>query len=165
MMMKVTATSVTPASQMGALQQELTQTLGYADLSEPLKECSLLADQAFARNFAAQAGPESGPWAPRKKDGSGKIGDAESGHPLEIKSGEMFLAVTSPFGRGHIEDVGYRSAELGVDPAEVPYALAQNYGRPDANLPAREFEDVDDETADRCAEIMADAMLEELLNA
>lgn len=165
MMMKRTATAVTLASQIGSLHQELIQTLGYADMSEPLGECAQLADKAFGANFAAQAGPNSGPWPARKHDGSGKIGDADKGHPLEIKSGALFLAVTSPFGRGHIENIGPRSAELGVDPDAVPYAAAQNYGFAARNLPQREFEDVDDATADQCAEIMADAMLDELLNA
>lgn len=165
MMMKRFATAVTAASQFGMLRQELTQTLGYADLSEPLKECAQLADQAFGANFAAQAGPQSGPWPARKADGSGQIGEQDAGHPLLIKSGDLFLAVTSPFGRGHIEDVGNRSAEIGVDPSEIPYAMAQNYGYAPRNLPAREFEDIDDETADLCTEIIADAMLAELLNA
>ncbi|MDE2470717.1 MAG: hypothetical protein KGL35_18730 [Bradyrhizobium sp.] len=165
MTMKRFATAITPAAQVGAMHQDLIQALGYADLSEPLKECAQLADKAFAENFAAQAGPESGPWPARKAHGSGQIGDADQGHPLEIKSGELFLAVTSPFGAGHIEDVGNRSAELGVDPNEIPYAMAQNYGRPDANLPQREFEDLTEEEKQQCDEIIADAMLQELLNA
>lgn len=156
MMMKRFATAVTPASQFGALHQELIQELGYGDFSEPLKECAQICDQDFARNFAAQAGPESGPWAPRKKQGSGKIGEKGQGHPLLIKTGELFLAATSPFGRGHIEDVGYRNVQIGVDLSEVPYARAQNYGYAPRNLPAREFMDVTGKTADDCADVLAD---------
>lgn len=164
-MMKRFATAVTPATQAAALNQELSHVLAYVDLSEPLKECAQLADQAFARNFAAQAGPESGPWPARKSDGNGQIGEQDAGHPLLIKSGDLFLAVTSPFGRGHVEDIHNRSAELGVDPEEIPYAMTHDQGRPDANIPQREFEDIDDRTADLCTEIIADAMLHELLNA
>lgn len=156
MMMKRFATAVTPASQFGALHQELIQELGYGDFSEPLKECAQLCDQDFARNFAAQSAPNGSPWPPRKKQGSGKAGEKGQGHPLLIKTGELFLAATSPFGRGHIEDVGYRNVQIGVDLSEVPYARAQNYGYPQRNLPAREFADVSEQTADNCTEVMAD---------
>jgi phage gpG-like protein len=163
MMMKRTAVAVTPAAQFGSLHQEMIQTLGYADLSEPIAECEKLADQAFGRNFAAQAGPHSGPWAERKRGGTGKIGERDAGHPLEIKSGDLFEAITSPFGRGHIEEAGPRSGEIGVDAGEIPYAAAQNYGFSKRKLPQREMADITDKDADEMAEIMADAMLEELL--
>lgn len=153
----------TAALQFGSLHQELIQSLGYGDLEEELTECAHLADQAFARNFSAAAGPHSGPWAPRKQGGSG-LGDAQGRtigtHPLEILTAEMFEAVTSPFGRGHIEDVGYRGAEIGVDPSSPAgaYVFAQNYGNPLKGLPQREFVDIGDEDADRMADIIADGM-------
>lgn len=152
--MKQTFSPVTDAAQFGQLHQQLIQTLGYGDLEDAMRECTQLADQDFARNFSAAAGPHSGPWAPRKRNGTGL--ERGEGHPLEIKTGEMFQAVTSPFGRGHIQDVGYRSAEIGVDPGEIPYAAAQNYGRSEINLPAREFADVSDGTIDRMTDIIAD---------
>lgn len=164
--MKRTYSPVTAASEFGALHQEMIQALGFGDLEEALAECVQLANKAFGRNFAAAAGPNSGPWPPRKQGGTGL--EKGQGHPLEILSGEMFEAVTSPFGRGHIEDVGYRGAEIGVDPEEIPYAAAQNYGYtyPDGRvLPQREFVDVTDEDADQMAEIIADAVLEQISKA
>lgn len=162
--MKQTFSPVTDAAQFGQLHQQLIQTLGYGDLEDAMRECTQLADQDFARNFSAAAGPHSGPWAPRKRNGNGL--ERGEGHPLEIKTGEMFQAVTSPFGRGHVQDVGYRSAEIGVDPASPAggYVFAQNYGSPLRGLPQREFADVTDETADKMAELVADEM-ERLLAA
>lgn len=150
-----------PASQFGADVQEMVQTLGFGDFSEPLRECAHLAREDFARNFAAQAGPHSGLWPERKANGSGKIGEKDAGHPLEIKSGFMFQAEANDFGEGAITDVGYREAVLAVDPEVVPYAAAQNYGYPKGNLPQRESFDVQDETADKMAEVIADGVLEQ----
>lgn len=155
--MKLNATTEVLASQFGSEVQELVQTLGFADLSESLTECAHLARQDFGRNFAAMAGPHSGEWAPRKQDGTGQ--KAGEGHPLEIKSGAMFLAETSDFGAGAITDIGTRDVLLAVDPDVIPYAAAQNYGYPEGNLPQRESFDVRDETADQMAELIADDML------
>lgn len=165
-MMKRNAYPECLASQFHEEVQELLGVLAHGDLSEPLRECANLARQDFAENFAAQAGPHSGAWAPRKKDGSGKIGEAGSGHPLEIKSGALFLAETSDFGAGAITEIGRREATLGVDPDVIPYAAAQNYGHTYDNplrvLPQRESFDIRDATADRCLEMVADAALEQL---
>lgn len=160
MMMKRTALAVTPATQFAALARDIVRDFENGDLSEPLKECAQIADKAFARNFAAQASPDGGPWPARKKKGTGKIGEQDAGHPLLIQSGDLFEAATSPFGRGHIEDVGRMSAEIGVDLDDVPYARAQNYGRTEINLPAREFEDLTEDEQAQCDEIMADYLTE-----
>jgi hypothetical protein len=163
-MMKRNATTVIPASEFAAEAAMMLDALAHGDLSEPLSACAHLADEEFGRNFAAMAGPHSGAWAPRKQGGTGQ-GKGE-GHPLEIKSGAMFQAETSPFGEGHIENVGPRSAEIGVDPEIIPYAAAQNYGHTYQNplrvLPQRESMDVSDQVADRMAEEMADGWLEVL---
>lgn len=164
--MKLNAQAEVQASEFHTEVEELLGVLAHGDFSEPLTECAHLARQDFARNFAAQAGPHSGPWAPRKKEGSGKIGEKDYGHPLEIKSGAMFLAETSDFGAGAITDIGPREAVLGVDPDVIPYAAAQNYGHTYQNplrvLPQRESFDVQDGTADQMNEIMADGVLEQL---
>lgn len=163
--MKRNWTPLTAAEEFGALHQGMIQAIGYGNLEEALTECAHLADEDFGRNFAAAAGPHSGPWAPRKQGGTGLA--RGEGHPLEIKSGEMFHAVTSPFGRGHLEDVGYRSAEIGVDPDSPAgaYMFAQNYGTRDGKLPQREFFDIRDETADHMAEIIADAVVDLIAKA
>lgn len=165
-MMKLTAYPECLASEFGQEVQELLGALAHGDLSDPLTECAHLARQDFAENFAAQAGPHSGAWAPRKQKGSGKIGEKGAGHPLEIKSGALFLAETSDFGAGALTDIGPREATLGVDPDAIPYAAAQNYGHTYDNplrvLPQRESFDIRDATADRCLEIVADAALEQL---
>lgn len=163
--MKVTARPETLASQFSAEVKDLVQALHSADLSEAMTDCAHLAREDFGRNFAAQAGPHSGEWAPRKKQGSGKIGDKDAGHPLEIKTGAMFLAETSDFGAGAITDIGPRGAVLAVDPDVIPYAAAQNYGYPKRNLPQRESFDIQDETADRMAERVADEILDRLRTA
>lgn len=165
-MMKRNAQPECLASDFHEEMQELLGLLAHGDLSEPLRECAHLARQDFARNFAAQSGPNSGTWAPRKKEGSGKISEKDAGHPLEIKSGAMFLAETSDFGGGAITDIGRRDATLAVDPEVIPYAAAQNYGHTYQNplrvLPQRESFDIQDATADRCQDIVADAVLEQL---
>lgn len=153
--MKQNASTTTPAEQFGALHQRIVQDFGYGNLQDAFRECSQLADEDFGRNFAAAAGPHSGPWAPRKRNGTGL--ERGEGHPLEIKSGDMFQAITSPFGAGHIEDVGFRGAEIGVDPGVIRYASAQNYGVP-GRLPQREFVDVSDATADKMTELIADEL-------
>ena len=52
---------------------------------------------------------------------------------------------------------------LGVDEEVIPYAAAQNYGYPERNLPQRESFDIQDETADRMAEVIADDLLSRLM--
>lgn len=162
-MMKRNAYPECMASQFHEEVQELLGVLAHGDLIDPLTECAHLARQDFAENFAAQAGPHSGAWAPRKQKGSGKIGEKGAGHPLEIKSGALFLAETSDFGAGALTDIGPREATLGVDPEVIPYAAAQNYGYPKRNLPQRESFDIQDETADRMAEVIADDLLSRLM--
>lgn len=160
-MMKRNAQPEVLASQFHDEVQELIGTLAHADLSEPLRECAHLAREDFGRNFAAQAGPHSGEWPERKANGSGKIGEKDAGHPLEIKSGLLFQAEANDFGEGAITEVGYREAVLAVDPEAVPYAAAQNYGNPKGNLPQRESFDIQDETADKMADLLADAVLDQ----
>lgn len=133
----------------------IVHVLAEGDLSEAMRDSARIADNAIGRNFAAQAGPHSGGWAPRKEEGDG--------HPLEIESGDLFQAETSPFGRGHIEEIGPRSVSIGVDPDEIPYAFAQNYGRPDINLPARESADIDQEAEDAIVDRVADGLIEALM--
>lgn len=156
--MKQSALTVVTASELGAEIDAICQSLEHGDLSEPLTECAQMADAAFGRNFAAMAGPHSGEWAPRKQNGSGKkVGD---GHPLEIKSADMFQAETNEFAAGHIQDVSSREAVIGVDPEVIPYAAAQNYGHVYQNpfrvLPQRESMDEPDDVADAQTEVMAD---------
>lgn len=140
---------------------EMAQAIAFGDLTDALTECVELADKDIGRNFAAAAGPHSGAWPARKRDGKGqKRGE---GHPLLIKTGALFQAATSPFGKGHVQEVFPRGAEIGIDPAAVPYAAAQNYGFADRNLPQREFEDVSDATMDVMAELVADQVID-LLN-
>jgi len=142
---------------------EIGHAIAFGDLTEALIECAQIADKEFGRNFAAAAGPHSGPWPARKRNGKGlKRGE---GHPLEIKSGDEFLAASSPFGRGHEQEVFPRGAEIGIDPAVIPYAAAQNYGFAERNLPQREFFDVSDAAMDQMAEIIADAVLDQIAEA
>jgi len=163
-MMKRNLQTDVPASEFAAEAAKIVGAIEHGDLSESMSLIAHMADQEFGRNFSAMAGPHSGAWAPHKQGGTGQ-GKGE-GHPLEIKSGAMFEAETSPFGAGHIENVGPRSAEIGVDPDVIPYAAAQNFGfvyqNPLRVLPQRESMDVSDPVADQMAEVMADGMLEQV---
>ncbi len=144
-----------PAERLSAETAEMAKAIETGSFAPAFEQCIELAHKEFGVNFAATAAPHGGSWPPRKK-----IGD---GHPLEIKSGDLFQAETSDFGKGSIKQVGDREAFTGVDPGEVPYAAAQNYGRSEINLPARESEDVDEAALDAMAEEMADRGLELLM--
>jgi hypothetical protein len=112
-------------------------------------------NRAVAENFVEAGSPHGGAWPARK--------DPTLKHPLEILSGALFQAETEEFGRGHIQEVGAREAFTGATKDEVPYLFAQNFGRPEINLPARLSEDVSDETIDATVEDVADRGLELLM--
>ncbi len=88
-----------------------------------------IAEQAVRDNFTSSATPDNVAWAPRKV-----VGD---GHPLLMDRGPLVQASTGG-GPGHIARVFDQHGEVGVDLGIIPYARAQNFGRPEINLPARE---------------------------
>lgn len=153
--MKRDATTDVPAEQLGNEIAEMVDSLRHGSFEPALKECIELAHHSIGVNFASEASPHGGGWTPRKEPGDG--------HPLLIESGKLFQAATSSFGEGHAGEVGDREASTGIDAGAVPYAATQNFGRPEANIPARQFEDVDDRTVGAMLEIVADRGIELLL--
>lgn len=153
--MKRDATTDVRADQLGSETSEMVQALNYGSFAPAFKQCIDLVHKRIGVNFASASSPNGGEWAPRKKQGDG--------HPLLIDTGTLFQAATSDFGAGSFSDISAREASTGVDAGEVPYAATHNFGDPSRNIPQREFEDVDEETLDQAAELMADFAIEELL--
>ncbi|HEV3343008.1 MAG TPA: hypothetical protein VG125_21720 [Pirellulales bacterium] len=144
-----------PAEHLGAETARMIAALESGSFAPAFKDCLEIAHKSIGVNFAATAAPHGGEWPPRKK-----VGD---GHPLLIESGRLFQSATSDVGEGHVGEIGDREASTGVDPNAVPYAATQNFGNPNRNIPAREFEDVDDATLDAMLERVADRGIELLL--
>lgn len=143
------------AEQLGHETADMAQSLGFGSFAPALKECVDIAHKSIGENFAAEAAPHGGAWAPRKVAGDD--------HPLLIDTTKMFTASTNDFGEGAVNEIGDREASTGVDPGEVPYAAAQNFGYAENNLPQREFEDVSEAAMDEMTEVMADRGVELLM--
>ena len=118
-----------------------------------LDDCIPIMQQAVRDNFNSSASPENSDWVERVH-----IGD---GHPLLMDTGALLQAATGG-GAGHVSRVSHDTAEVGVDLGVIPYARAHNQGRPEVNLPQREFLGMREERERECAEVVADYVVNEV---
>ena len=95
---------------------------------------------AVEENFANVQGPEGQAWPARKVAGDG--------HPLLVKSGTLKAEAT----RGQAEATD-RELTLTVD---LVYAATHQYGRADANIPARPYLGASERHLDRIGEIVGE---------
>lgn len=130
----------------------MADELERAPLTDVLKSCTTLIDQAVEKNFLAGGSP-LGPWPPHSPATVARYGP----HPLLILSGDMMAAATREGARGHVQELTDRAATVGIDGEEIVYALAQNYGHAAKNIPARPFMVIDDSVGDACEVVIADA--------
>jgi hypothetical protein len=98
-------------------------------------------------------------WPPRKDPGDG--------HPLLIETGALQAAATGKHAASVHRIVDRTELQLGVDPGAsneggIPWAVTHQEGNPAVNIAQREFAGISDETADKCAEIVADHKLAEI---
>jgi phage gpG-like protein len=119
-----------------------------------LNQCLVVMRQGIRDNFNSSATPDNENWPPRKI-----VGD---GHPLLMDTGAMLQAAVGS-GTGAITEVGTHEATTGVDGGAIPYAAAQNFGRPEINLPDREFLGAREERIDEMEELIAGFVIETLL--
>jgi len=140
-----------------AAEEELAriaERLASGPYSPGLEKIKPIALQSIRDNFTSSATPDNSDWPPRKH-----IGD---GHPLLIDTGSMLQAATGG-GVGAIGEIGSMEMVLGVDGSAIPYAATHNYGSPNRNIPAREFEGMKEDRIDEAAEVLADFVLTDLI--
>lgn len=167
--MKQDHSPLVDAADFAADAAEMLGRLEDGSFADALTDSVRTINKAVAENFANQSSPHGGAWPARKRPHGGLVYDSgpKAGqafeHPLEILSGNLFQAETEEFGSGHVQQVGAREAFTGASKDEVPYLFAQNFGRPEINLPARLSEDVSEEAIDKTVKEMADRGLELLM--
>jgi phage gpG-like protein len=172
---------------VASLIRDINESLTHMerDLNQGVRNCKDPLLEAFSDNFASQSAAGVS-WPPRK--------DTGFGHPLLNKSGALMAAATQSGASGHIErliSAGETiSLELGVDTTSgrggVPGAAVHNFGATitpvdkqylswidsegtrrfakQVTIPQREFLVVADETLNECGEILADAMINEVVS-
>lgn len=135
------------ASEASAALEAMATELERSDRSELLRRCANVVRQAFRDNFTSSASPDNENWRPRKKEGDG--------HPLLIDRGDLLQAATGG-GAGHISRVEGDEIAIGVNLDVIPYARAHNYGRPEINLPQREWLGVQPERTGEIEDLVAE---------
>ena len=121
-----------------------------ADLTEPLEDCAEVILEGVADNFRRSQTAGGEPW-PSRKDPGPK-------HPLLILSGDLMTAAMY----GNIHRIAGDTLELGVSHGAIPYAATHQEGDLGRNIKQREYMAVSDPTVDRCCDIVADHMVEQL---
>ena len=120
---------------------EFGQQLDTMNLEPALRDCLPVIHEGFETNFMEARGPSGAPWLPRK--------DSKP-HPLLILTGALLEAARDTGGMGHIDRVGPRELETGVDGGTIEYAPVHEYGS--SNIPARPYMYASDKVQDQIAE-------------
>ncbi len=118
--------------------------------TKPLQEAIELAHRRMEKTFTQATSPGGKPWPPHAETTVRLYGP----HPLLILSGAM-KASTVVGGPDHIERVEPFTAYTGTKDRK---AIFHQQGT--KRMPQREFHGVDDETADKMAEALADFLTE-----
>jgi hypothetical protein len=141
-----------PAEYLEYWMDELEREIETADLSSAFEEAIGILNDGVYSNFLLKVGSEGDAWPPHSPETVQRYGP----HPLLVLSGAMLAASTEKGATGHIEEIGPRSAETGIDGDQIPYTFAQNFGYSEGNIPQREFFYSVDDTDERAAETFFD---------
>jgi hypothetical protein len=79
-------------------------------------------------------------------------------HPLLILTGKMKAATLDP-GSGHIENITGGTLTFGVSGDLPEHPWVHQEGSKDGRVPQRQFVALDNETVDKCVELIADDLL------
>jgi hypothetical protein len=141
-----------------------------AFIPETLHQCEPIVQDAVIENFSRQQSPDGKEWPERK------FSKHDDGHPLLVEtkregSGSLFSAAAG-LGGGHITRIEDNTLVWGVDKdggkGGIPGAGVHNQPVDSVGhnkVPGREFLGIDDEHADRCGELFADAGVKEIAGA
>lgn len=147
---------------LGPTFRAIADFLEQGDMSEGLKLALDEVKLREAQNFEDAATATGQAWPPRKNPGDG--------HPLLIDTERMVASVLGDAvglvaggtaeGLGeHVEEIGPREAMTGT---RNPYAGTHDAGAPNRNIPPRPFAHINEATADKIAEIMAEHLDEKI---
>lgn len=124
----------------------ITKALDTGDFQPELQQLKPIIRNAIGQNFASKSTADGSAWLPRK--------DKEP-HPLLDLTGKMKNAAVQG-GDGAFEDRGPNHLTIGIDGGEIPYAAVQEMGN--EIIPSRSYFQVNEQTVDECAEIMANLL-------
>lgn len=109
--------------------------------------------QSIEERFDTATSPDLAPWPERKPD------PRDDGHPLLIDTGALIDAAIGQ-GTGAMEQLGQRELLLGIDGQVIEYANVHNEGF--RNIPQREYFGLDEDTIDKCADLLADYVMQQI---
>ncbi len=134
----------------------LTEDFKRIDYTKALNAVYEVQRKKVSRNFLTQSDAAGKPWDPLRPSTVAKKGHSR----ILVDSARMVLSVTRPAHGDQIKDISGRAPAFLVYGTSVEWAGFHQDGT--SKIPQREFLAIDDETVDKMADVVADAIVEEL---
>lgn len=142
--------------------RDRAETLRRLDLSRPLAVILQLAKASVKENFATGHAPDGNAWLPLQRPRPGKRHQGSSPLPL-LDTGLLMASVTAA-GPHHVEHLGSDGFAFGTN---LEYAAIHQFGGTikahDVTIPARPFLGWSEQLIEQTAEVLGEALAEEVL--
>jgi len=145
------ASTLTP-TQFAAELKSIGTVASRPKLRDALAECENAIMAGVAKNFLMEQAAGGERWPARK--------DPVPRHPLLNLTGTLLDSATSENASYHVRRISDTTLETGTN---LVYAATHQYGDPGRNIAQREFLDVPEGVLEECGEIIAEAMLAQML--